>query len=69
MNIIITIIIVLLFSYIFNLLAKKIKIPTVVALIITGVIIGFPFIKNVLIEPNTQFIFGLGDIALICLMF
>ena len=69
MNLIITIVIVLLISYLFNLLAKKIKIPTVIALIVTGLIIGFPFIKKIMIEPNTQFISSLGDIALICLMF
>lgn len=69
MDLIVTIIVVLLISYLFTLLAKKIKIPTIVALIFSGLIVGFPFIKKVIVEPNAQFIFGLGDIALICLMF
>ncbi len=69
MNLIVTIIVVLLISCLFTLLAKKLKISTVVALIFSGLIVGFPFIKKVIVEPNTQFIFGLGDIALLCLMF
>jgi len=69
MNLIITIILALLISYFFSLLAKRIKIPYVVALILTGLFIGFPFIRKSIIDPNTQFIFNLGDIALICLMF
>ncbi len=69
MNIIITILFVLLFASVLSLLGRKIKIPTVVVLILCGLLIDIPLIKNSLIEPNTQFIFGLGDIALICLMF
>lgn len=69
MNLIITLIIVLLISYLFTLLAKKIKIPSVVALIFVGLIIGFPFISKDIIAPNEDFIFILGDIGLICLMF
>jgi len=69
MNIIITILFVLLFSSILSFLGKKIKIPMVVILISCGLIIDIPLIKDFFIEPNTQFLFGLGDIALICLMF
>lgn len=69
MNIFITIITLLLVSYLFASLAKKIKIPNVVALIIAGLIIGFPFIKNIILGPNEQFIFDLGDIGLLSLMF
>ncbi|MBW2981571.1 cation:proton antiporter [Candidatus Woesearchaeota archaeon] len=69
MNLIITIILALLISYLFSLLAKKIRIPYVVALIISGLFIGFPAVKEIIIEPNTEFVFNLGNIALICLMF
>ncbi len=69
MNLIITLIIVLLFSYLFTSLAKKIRIPSVVALIFAGLIIGFPFINKEIIAPNEGFIFVLGDIGLLCLMF
>ena len=60
---------VLLISYIFTIIASKLKIPKVVALIVAGLVIGFTPIKSTILEPNTKFIFGLGDIALICLMF
>ena len=69
MNIIITIITLLLLSYLLNKLANKIKVPSVVALILGGVIVGYPFLKSRIIEPNTHSIIILGDIALICLMF
>lgn len=69
MNIIITLVILLLIFYLTTLLAKKIKLPVVVALIISGLILGFPIIKKVIIGPNEQFIFNLGDLALLCLMF
>ena len=69
MNLAITIIAVLLAAYLFTILGKKIRIPIVVALILCGLVLDIPAIKNILIEPNTHFIFGLGDIALLCLMF
>lgn len=69
MDLIITIILVLLISYLLTLLASKINVPKEVALIVSGLVIGFPAIKNTILDPNTQFIFGLGDIALVCLMF
>lgn len=69
MNLIITIIITLAVAYFASLLAKKIRIPYVIALIGVGLLLGFPSIKEIIIEPNTAFIFGIGDIALICLMF
>lgn len=69
MNLIITILILLSFSYLFTSLAKKIKFPNTVALIIAGLVIGFPFIKNIVLGSNAQYIFDLGDIGLLSLMF
>ena len=69
MNLIISLISILLFSYLFTLVAKRIKIPSVVALIFAGLIVGFPFICKEIITPNENFIFILGDVGLICLMF
>jgi len=69
MNLIITIIAILLFSYLLTLLGKKLKISTVVALICSGLIITVPLIKTVILEPHINFISGLGDFALLCLMF
>lgn len=69
MNLIITIIFVLITAYIIIKLGSKIKIPSVVSLILLGFVLDLPFLKSIFIEPNTQFIFNFGDIALICLMF
>ena len=69
MILIITIIIAIGFSFLLTLLAKKIKIPVVVALIFAGLMLGIPLVKNYLIEPNTKIIFSLGDIGLLFLMF
>lgn len=69
MNLVLTIAIVLLFSFLVTVAAKKIKLPTVVALIFAGLIVGFPFISKDIIAPNEGFIYILGDIGLVCLMF
>ncbi len=69
MNIFFTIVIIIIASYLLSLLAKKIKIPSVVMLIFTGLIFGYPFFKSLIIEPNTDLIFKFGDISLLCLMF
>lgn len=69
MYIIITIIIVLLFAYIFSYFGKKLNIPSVVALIICGLVLNIPFIRNYFLEPNTGIISFIGDFALLFLMF
>lgn len=69
MNLIITLFVVLLISYLFTLLAKKTKISSVVTLIFAGLIVGLPFVTKRIITPNENFIFILGDIGLLCLMF
>lgn len=69
MNIIITSLIVLSISYIGILIAKKLRISSVIVLILIGLLVSVPLIKNVIIEPNTQTILTLGDIGLLALMF
>ena len=69
MYLIITLMVVLGAAYLFTGLGKKVKIPAVAALIFCGLILDLPFFKDYLIRPHTQFLFALGDIALICLMF
>jgi len=49
--------------------ARKIKIPTVVVLILVGVLFGVPFIEKTFLGPANKLIFNLGDIGLLCLMF
>lgn len=69
MHPIITLIICILFSFLSSLLAKKLRLSAVISLIVTGIILGFPAVRNVILEPNTKFILYLGDIGLVCLMF
>jgi len=66
---IVTIIICLLASFLFAFLAKKINLSVVLGLIVSGIILGSPFIKNILLEPNTDFILQLGDLGFFTLMF
>lgn len=69
MELIFTILVILAVSGIFTYIAKKLKIPSVVALILCGLILNIGPVRHLVIEPNTETIFGLGDFALICLMF
>jgi len=69
MNIIITLSVCLLLSFISTLVAKKLKISAVVGLIIAGIIIGSPIAESVVLEPNTEFILELGNVGLGVLMF
>jgi len=69
MYILLTLIICLVISYLCILLAKKLNLSIVIGLIIAGIVISYPKLKNIIIEPNTNFILILGDIGLIFLMF
>ena len=69
MYLIITLFIVLGATYLFTHIGKKMRIPSVVALILCGLFLDIPFFKNLLIYPHSELIFFLGDIALLFLMF
>lgn len=69
MYLIITLIVCILISFLFTLLAKKLKVSVVVGLIIAGIAIGSPLLRNIILEPNTTFVLSLGDIGLLTLMF
>lgn len=69
MYIIFTLIISILVSSLFVLLAKKLNVSAVIGLIITGIILGSFPLKNIILEPNTEFILSLGDVGLVFLMF
>ncbi len=62
-------IIIIISSYLFTRVSKLIKIPSVVALILLGLVIGLPPIEKLLIHGHTEFITILGDIGLLALMF
>jgi len=69
MYLIISLIVCVLTSFLFTLLAKKLRISVVIGLIFAGLIIGSPFFKDIVLEPNTSFILSLGNIGIIFLMF
>ena len=49
--------------------ARRVHIPTVVVLIVLGMILGTHPVKGYLIGPHSRVISYLGDIGLLCLMF
>ena len=69
MMLIVTLIICLLASFLFTFLAKKLNSSVVVGLIVSGIILGSPLVKSILLEPNTDFILKLGDFGFFTLMF
>jgi len=69
MNLLISLAVILVVSYILVMLGKKIKIPGVVVLIITGLLFNISKIKDYVIGPNIEVILILGYIGLFCLMF
>lgn len=69
MNILITITAVLLISYLFSFIFKRLNFPNVAALITAGLFLSMPFIRQTLISPNKETIFSLGNIGLLALMF
>ena len=69
MELILTLLILLSISFLFTTLARLMKIPSVIALILSGLLLGFPIFKQIIIFPNSEIIFGLGDAALVALMF
>lgn len=69
MDLVITLIVTILLSLLFSQIAKKLNLSVVIGLIIAGLLLGFPPVKNILLEPNTQFILGLGEFGFLTLMF
>ncbi|MCK5040348.1 MAG: cation:proton antiporter [Candidatus Aenigmarchaeota archaeon] len=69
MHLIITLTVCILVSFLFYELAKKLNISTTIGLIVAGILIGSSSLKDIILGPNTGFVLGLGDFALIVLMF
>lgn len=65
----ITIVLCVSISYLFTIAAKKLNISVVIGLITSGIILGSPEIKRILIGSNTEFILGLGNFGFLTLMF
>ena len=60
---------ILIICFLFTLIAKKINIPPVVALIIAGLLLGSPLIKDLILKEHINAINILGTIGFIVLMF
>ena len=69
MNLFLVLPILLIVLALFVLGVQKLKLPGVIGLILGGLVLGLPPVKEVLVEPHTELIFFLGDIGLLCLMF
>jgi Kef-type K+ transport system membrane component KefB len=64
-----TILICISVSFLFTILAKKLNISVVIGLILTGIILGSPGIKDIVIGPNEDVVLLLGNLAFFILMF
>ncbi|MGC9444172.1 MAG: cation:proton antiporter [Candidatus Methanospirareceae archaeon] len=69
MNLILTLLISIFSAALLVRVFKRARIPSVVTLILFGLVIGYPAISSVLIGDNGDVIDVLGDIGLIALMF
>ncbi len=69
MDLIVTLVVLAVLPHLICKLTSKVNIPHVIGLIISGLIIGIPPVREYLIEPHSDLVFKLGDIALFCLMF
>lgn len=69
MNFFLPLISILLVSNLAVFFTKKLKIPSVVVLILVGVIFGLPYFEKNFIGQTKNLIFDIGDIGLLALMF
>ncbi|HII72310.1 TPA: cation:proton antiporter [Candidatus Woesearchaeota archaeon] len=69
MNLIITVVLALVLTYLLVKAARRLKVPVIVAMIVAGLLLDSPGIKTHIIQPNIDIIFSLGDIGLLSLMF
>lgn len=69
MYLIITLTVCVVVIFLFNFLAKKLRLSVVIGSIVAGIVLGSPLLKSVILEPNTEFILNLGNAGLVFLMF
>lgn len=69
MNIFLSLISIIVICFLFSNLTKKIKIPSVVSLILVGLILTFDGFRNIFVGDNIDIISAIGDIGLFSLMF
>ncbi len=69
MNIVATLLAIIVISYLFVHLLKKVKVPEVVALLLLGIFFGIPEISALLLEEHIGHIEVIGTLGLFALMF
>lgn len=69
MNLAATLAFVLVVSSLFVYLGRLVKVPKVVSLILAGLFVNITVLRNFFIEPNTGFLYDVGDFAVLFLMF
>lgn len=69
MHLAVTLAVCVVVSYLFSLLAGRLRISSVVGLIVAGILIGSPAVSGLILEPNTIAVSYLGEIGLVSLMF
>jgi Kef-type K+ transport system membrane component KefB len=69
MELVLTLAICIMASFLFTWITKKLNLSVIIGLIIGGILIGSPYLKDFVLEPNTNAIMVLGDVGLIFLMF
>ncbi len=65
----VTLTVILLVCFLFTWLAKKTNIPSVVALILAGLLLGSPFFKDLILYKYLNVVSTLGEIGFVVLMF
>lgn len=69
MELVLTFAICIMASFLFTWITKKLNLSVIIGLIVGGILIGSPYLKDFILEPNTDAIMVLGDVGLIFLMF
>jgi Kef-type K+ transport system membrane component KefB len=69
MQLIITLMFCVFVSFLFKYISKKLNLSVVVGLIVSGVILGSPLLKRIILGPNVDIILKLGNLGFITLMF
>lgn len=64
-----TLLISLLVAYLFTLLAKKVRAPKVIGLIVAGILLGSTSLNGIILEPNLPVISNLSSLGFFVLMF
>ena len=69
MNVLFSIVFCIAVSYAFVELFRRLRFSGVAAMIVAGILTGSSVVRQALLDPNTELIYMIGDIGLLCIMF